>query len=126
MKITPEAVKERIAALESADELSLKEQFYLEALRMLVAFLPPVITVNLSDDDIQAFMEAQLTASGGEIRCVPHFVWVRAGDANHASDCTLDSDVAREWEARGLMVIKAPVLNAPQMTTAAGIKVEAE
>ena len=31
MKITPEAVKERIAALESAGELSLKEQFYLEA-----------------------------------------------------------------------------------------------
>lgn len=37
MKITPEAVKERIAALESAGELSLKEQFYLEALRLLVA-----------------------------------------------------------------------------------------
>lgn len=37
MKITPEAVKERIAALESAGELSLKEQFYLEALRQLVA-----------------------------------------------------------------------------------------
>lgn len=36
-KITPEAVKERIAALESAGELSLKEQFYLEALRQLVA-----------------------------------------------------------------------------------------
>lgn len=36
-KITPEAVKERIAALESAGELSLKEQFYLEALRLLVA-----------------------------------------------------------------------------------------
>lgn len=35
MKITPEAVKERIAALESAGELSLKEQFYLEALREL-------------------------------------------------------------------------------------------
>lgn len=37
IKITPEAVKERIAALESAGELSLKEQFYLEALRHLVA-----------------------------------------------------------------------------------------
>ncbi|WP_313824064.1 hypothetical protein [Leclercia sp.] len=37
MKITPEAVKERIAALASAGELSLKEQFYLEALRLLVA-----------------------------------------------------------------------------------------
>lgn len=37
MKITPEAVKERIAALESAGELSLKEQFYLESLRQLVA-----------------------------------------------------------------------------------------
>lgn len=37
IKITPEAVKERIAALESAGELSLKEQFYLEALRQLVA-----------------------------------------------------------------------------------------
>lgn len=37
IKITPEAVKERIAALESAGELSLKEQFYLEALRLLVA-----------------------------------------------------------------------------------------
>lgn len=37
MKITPEAVKERIAALESAGETSLKEQFYLEALRLLVA-----------------------------------------------------------------------------------------
>lgn len=36
IKITPEAVKERIAALESAGELSLKEQFYLEALRQLV------------------------------------------------------------------------------------------
>ncbi len=33
MKITPEAVKERIAALESAGELSLKEQFYLECMR---------------------------------------------------------------------------------------------
>ena len=33
MKITPEAVKERIAALESAGELSLKEQFYLEYMR---------------------------------------------------------------------------------------------
>ena len=32
-KITPEAVKERIAALESAGELSLKEQFYLEYMR---------------------------------------------------------------------------------------------
>lgn len=37
MKITPEAVKERISALEAAGELSLKEQFYLEALRLLVA-----------------------------------------------------------------------------------------
>lgn len=37
IKITPEAVKERIAALESAGETSLKEQFYLEALRLLVA-----------------------------------------------------------------------------------------
>lgn len=37
IKITPEAVKERIAALESAGEISLKEQFYLEALRLLVA-----------------------------------------------------------------------------------------
>ena len=37
MKITPEAVKERIAALESAGKISLKEQFYLEALRLLVA-----------------------------------------------------------------------------------------
>lgn len=37
IKITPEAVKERIAALESAGEISLKEQFYLEALRQLVA-----------------------------------------------------------------------------------------
>ena len=37
MKITPEAVKERIAALEAAGETSLKEQFYLEALRLLVA-----------------------------------------------------------------------------------------
>ncbi|QTH79822.1 DUF551 domain-containing protein [Klebsiella phage vB_KpnP_ZX1] len=33
MKITPEAVKERIAALESAGELSLNEQFYLEYMR---------------------------------------------------------------------------------------------
>lgn len=33
MKITPEAVKERIAALESAGELSLKEQFYLAEMR---------------------------------------------------------------------------------------------
>lgn len=33
IKITPEAVKERIAALESAGELSLKEQFYLEYMR---------------------------------------------------------------------------------------------
>lgn len=32
-KITPEAVKERIAALESAGEISLKEQFYLEYMR---------------------------------------------------------------------------------------------
>ncbi|HGF0789837.1 TPA: DUF551 domain-containing protein [Raoultella ornithinolytica] len=37
IKITPEAVKERIAALASAGELSLKEQFYLEALRVLAA-----------------------------------------------------------------------------------------
>lgn len=37
MKITPETVKERIAALESAGDLSLKEQFYLEALRHLMA-----------------------------------------------------------------------------------------
>lgn len=36
-KITPEVVKERIAALEAAGETSLKEQFYLEALRLLVA-----------------------------------------------------------------------------------------
>lgn len=36
-KITPEAVKERIATLESAGETSLKEQFYLEALRELEA-----------------------------------------------------------------------------------------
>ena len=35
MKITPEAVKERIAALSSAGELSIKEQFYLEALQAL-------------------------------------------------------------------------------------------
>lgn len=33
IKITPEAVKERIAALESAGEISLKEQFYLEYMR---------------------------------------------------------------------------------------------
>lgn len=37
IKITLEAMKERIAALEAAGELSLKEQFYLEALRQLVA-----------------------------------------------------------------------------------------
>lgn len=48
MKITPEAVKERIAALESAGELSLKEQFYLEALRQLVAAMDsePVAFIN--------------------------------------------------------------------------------
>ncbi len=33
IKITPEAVKERIAALESSGEISLKEQFYLEYMR---------------------------------------------------------------------------------------------
>lgn len=38
-KITVEAVRERIAALESAGELSIKEQFYLDALRMLLASL---------------------------------------------------------------------------------------
>lgn len=37
IKITPEAVKERITALESSGEVSLKEQFYLEALRQLMA-----------------------------------------------------------------------------------------
>lgn len=50
MKITPEAVKERIAALESAGELSLKEQFYLEALRQLVAGMdskPVALTANI-------------------------------------------------------------------------------
>ena len=52
-KITPEAVKERIAALESAGELSLKEQFYLEALRQLVAAMDsePVAYISKSDFD---------------------------------------------------------------------------
>ncbi|EMR9403252.1 DUF551 domain-containing protein [Escherichia coli] len=40
-------------------------------------------------------------------------VWVRIGDNNHAPDCTLDHDEAREWESRGLevlrMVAPAPV-----------------
>ncbi len=40
-------------------------------------------------------------------------VWVRLGDNNHAPDCTLDHDEAREWESRGLevlrMVAPAPV-----------------
>ena len=52
-KITPEAVKERIAALESAGELSLKEQFYLEALRLLVAAMdsePVALTANIERD----------------------------------------------------------------------------
>ena len=49
IKITPEAVKERIAALESAGELSLKEQFYLEALRLLVAAMDsePVVSEDV-------------------------------------------------------------------------------
>ena len=33
-------------------------------------------------------------------------VWVRLGDSNHAPDCTLDHDEAREWEARGLEVLR--------------------
>lgn len=51
-KITPEAVKERIAALESAGELSLKEQFYLEALRQLVAAMdcePVAENIRIAD-----------------------------------------------------------------------------
>jgi len=33
-------------------------------------------------------------------------VWVRLGDNNHAPDCTLDNDEAREWESSGLEVIR--------------------
>lgn len=56
-KITPEAVKERIATLESAGELSLKEQFYLEALRLLVAGMDsePVIIVGDDGGDALAY-----------------------------------------------------------------------
>ena len=44
MKITAEAVRERIAALEAAGELSLKEQFYLDALRALLPGLAEPVT----------------------------------------------------------------------------------
>lgn len=45
-------------------------------------------------------------------------VWVRYGDRNHAPDCTLDYDEAREWEARGLEVVRmvAPVPEARTLT----------
>lgn len=76
------------------------------------ALLPmTVIGGDLSDEDIQAFVEAQMTSPGGEIVCWPRFVWVRTGDSNRASDCTLDGDEAREWIARGLMVVTVPVFN---------------
>lgn len=55
-KITPEAVKERIAALESAGELSLKEQFYLEALRLLVAGMDSE-PVAVTDDELNAALQ---------------------------------------------------------------------
>ncbi len=46
-------------------------------------------------------------------------VWVRYGDANHAPDCTLDNDEAREWVARGLDVVRmvSPINAAPQVTS---------
>lgn len=46
-------------------------------------------------------------------------VWVRYGDANHAPDCTLDNDEAREWAARGLDVVRmvSPINAAPQVTS---------
>lgn len=46
-------------------------------------------------------------------------VWVRYGDANHAPDCTLDNDEAREWAARGLDVVRmvSPINAAPQGTS---------
>ncbi|WP_318357660.1 ead/Ea22-like family protein [Enterobacter sp.] len=45
-------------------------------------------------------------------------VWVRYGDRNHAPDCTLDYDEAREWGARGLEVVRmvAPVPEARTLT----------
>lgn len=33
-------------------------------------------------------------------------VWVRMGDDNHAPDCTLDNDEAREWNSLGLEVVR--------------------
>lgn len=78
IKITPEAVKERIAALESAGELSLKEQFYLEALRLLVAGMDraPVVIANLSQaelDEIEKRLEHEVMRQDGIIVTPPAY-----------------------------------------------------
>lgn len=54
MKITLEAVRERIAALDSAGELSIKEQFYLDALRQLEAAMEaePVGSFHIVDQQV--------------------------------------------------------------------------
>ena len=73
MKITPEAVKERIAALESAGELSLKEQFYLEALRLLVAGMdsePVAWTSETALSDV-ACEETSMIGQEGVVGSIP-------------------------------------------------------
>lgn len=59
MKITAETVRERIAALEAAGELSIKEQFYLDAMRELLPTLTPQESVLKQHDGFEAWWESE-------------------------------------------------------------------
>ena len=102
IKITPEAVKERIAALESAGEISLKEQFYLEALRQLVAAMdsePVSQNEPISFDEWSRKCALQITLCYPDFREKAQYIW----------------DSARETQ----QLAPAPVVSADLLHTAA-------
>jgi hypothetical protein len=133
IKITPEVVKERIAALESAGEISLKEQFYLEALRQLAAAMDsePVAWTwhyreqwHVTNDKCRA----EFVAKDGDVAVLPLYRHAQQPvvpeemtimDAcKFVQDMRLFDDVSvivmRTWNAcRATMIQASPVCTCP-------------
>ncbi len=89
-----------------------------------IANLIEVLSFYSPEDKHLANNEAELASALRELQqyraaAACPAVWVRYGDANHAPDCTLDNDEAREWAARGLDVVRmvSPINAAPQVTS---------
>lgn len=75
IKITPEAVKERIAALESAGELSLKEQRYLDIMRWAIE-RPAQVVPDVMVPTIEAIKRILPTSNPDEYAaCIGADMW---------------------------------------------------